>query len=95
MIDLKPKLVRIRSFAVTTASQRILDANPRRQAVLIFNNGATTVYLTSEKEQAVASGIPNPPSANYENQNFNCTGEYFIIGTAGVDVRVEEDMVSP
>ena len=82
-----------RTFAITvgTTAIRLLTANPKRKAFLIYNNGSATVYLISEQIKTVAEGIPIPAGASYNNET--CYGEYWIISeSAGQDVRVEEDV---
>lgn len=84
---------RIRQFTVTTTAQKILDIKPERKAVLIYNNGAVDVELLSHKKQVFGDGIPIPANSDYENDHFNCQGEYFIICNSGtVDIRIEEDI---
>ena len=89
---MKPNFPVIRAFSVTSTAQKILDANPRRKAVLIYNNGTATVYLLSSRNQVAANGIPIPTGANYSSDHFNTQGEYWIIGSGTDDVRIEEDL---
>lgn len=83
----------IKAFTVTTTAQLIVDRNPKRKALLIFNNDTTaTVYVTDSPNSLYTQGIPIPPKANYENLHF-CQGAYYIICASGtVNVRVEEDI---
>ena len=83
----------IKSFTVTTTAQKLLDINPNRKAVLIYNNGTSPVELLSNGKQVYGDGIPIHAGSVYTNEHFNCQGEYWIIcGTGTVDIRIEEDV---
>jgi hypothetical protein len=84
---------KIYSFTVTTTAQLLLRANANRKAVLIYNNGSSIVELLSSEKAAYGDGIPIAPGKSYENDHFNCQGEYYVICNSGtVDIRVEEDI---
>jgi hypothetical protein len=84
---------RIRAFSATTTVKSILEANPKRKAVLIYNNGAATVELLDSETSKYGQGIPIAAGTSYENDHFNCQGEYFVVAAAGtVDLRIEEDI---
>jgi len=83
----------IYNFTVTTTAQQLLRTKKNRKAVLIYNNGAAAVELLSSPKQVYGNGIPIPATSAYNNDHFNCQGEYWVICSAGtVDIRVEEDI---
>ena len=83
----------IRKVTVTTTAQKLLDANKRRKAVLIFNAGTAPVELLSSPNAAYGTGIPIEGGSSYDNDHFNCQGAYWVICESGtVDIRVEEDI---
>ena len=83
---------RIYAFTATTTPQLFLRQNPKRKAVLIFNNGAVTVELLSHGG-VYGQGIPISPNVPYDNDHFNPQGEYWIVAASGTcDLRVEEDI---
>lgn len=82
----------IRAFSVTTTAKLVLEANDKRKAVLIYNNGTGTVYLLSGRGQIATDGIPIPVGGAYDNDHFNPQGEYWIIGSGTDDIRIEEDI---
>jgi len=100
-LGLKSNFPKIYAFTATTTPKLLLRKNPKRKAVLIFNNGSVTVELVSPGG-AYGQGIPilsvdattktavgNP----YKNDHFNPQGEYFVVAASGTcDLRVEEDI---
>ena len=86
---------RIFQFTVTTAALKLLDNKKNRKAVLIYNAGAAPVELLSSAKAPYGTGIPIPAGSCYENDHFNCQGEYYVVCSSGtVDIRVEEDIQS-
>ena len=82
----------IRKFTVTSTPKRLLDANPKRKAVLIYNNGSVTVELLSAGGK-FGDGIPISPNSPYDNDHFNCQGEYWVATeSSDCEIRVEEDI---
>jgi len=82
---------RIRAFTVSTTNQKLLEVNPKRKAVLIFNNGVVTVELLDSPKGIFGQGIPIKTGTPYKNDHFNPQGEYYIICETGtVDIRIEE-----
>ena len=82
---------RIRAFTVTTTAQKLLEGNPKRKAVLIYNNGAAAVELLDNRNAIYGQGIPIAAGICYDSEHFNPQGEYWVICSAGtVDIRVEE-----
>lgn len=88
----KTNFPRIRAFSVTTTAKKVLERDARRKAVLIYNNGTATVYLIDSERQTTSNGIPIVPGTAYDNDHFNCQGEYWIIGSGTDDIRIEEDI---
>lgn len=85
----KPKIGAIK---VTTKPKMIVDVNPHRKALLIYNNGTATVELLSSKDGRYGDGIPIDPQVPYSNEDY-CQGAYWIIAESGTqDVRFEEDI---
>jgi len=81
----------IRAFTVTTTAKKVLEANPKRKAVLIYNNGSAPVELLSSPKAPYGQGIPIHSGSCYVSDHFNCQGEYWIICSSGtVEVRIEE-----
>ena len=88
----KKNFPKIYAFTATTTPQVLLRQNKKRKAVLIFNNGSVTVELVSVGG-IYGQGIPISPSVPYDNDHFNCQGEYWIVAASGTcDLRVEEDI---
>lgn len=84
---------RIFQFTVTTTSKKLLENKKNRKAVLIVNTGATAVELLSSPNAPYGTGIPILSNSSYNNDHFNCQGEYWVICSAGtIDIRVEEDI---
>ena len=82
---------RIYAFTVTTTAKKLLEANLKRKAVLIFNNGDNPVELLSSSTAPYGQGMPIAAGSAYNNEHFNPQGEYWIICSSGTeDVRVEE-----
>jgi hypothetical protein len=92
MKNMKPNYPYIHAHSATTTAAVILDSNPKRKAVIIYNNGAETVYLGFNSSVSTSNGLPILSGAAYENDHFNATGEYWIISTGTTDLRVEEDL---
>ena len=85
----KPK---IGARKVTTKPEMLVDVNPHRKALLIYNNGTATVELLSSKDGRYGDGIPILAGAQYDNKNY-CQGAYWIIAESGTqDIRFEEDV---
>lgn len=81
----------IRSHSATTTTSKILEQSKNRKAVLIYNNGASIAYLTSNRNQGTADGIPIAVNGSYANDHFNAQGDYYILTAAGTaDLRIEE-----
>lgn len=81
----------IRQFTVTTTAKLLLGNNPKRKAVLIYNNGSAPVELLSSKNGEYGQGIPIHAGSCYEQDHFNAQGEYFVICESGTeDIRIEE-----
>jgi len=82
---------RISAFTVTTTAKQVLELNPKRKAVLIYNNGSAPVELLSSSKAPYGQGIPIYAGSCYTSDHFNCQGEYWIISeSADQDVRIEE-----
>jgi len=82
---------RITVVSVTTTTTKVLEANPKRKAVLIFNNGDNPVELVDNKQGTYGQDIPIAAGSAYSSDHFNCQGEYWIICSAGTeDIRIEE-----
>ena len=82
---------RIRAFTVTTTAKKLLDANRKRKAVLIYNNGTNPVELLDSAKAIYGQGIPILAGTEYDSDHFNPQGDYWIICSAGtVDIRIEE-----
>lgn len=90
---MKLNFPQIKQLTVTTTVVRILEKNPLRKAVLIYNNGTAPVYLGHTDKVTSSTGMPIINQATYSNDHFNPTGEYWCIGTqaGGDDIRIEED----
>jgi len=81
----------IKQFSVTTTIAKVLDRNPKRKAVLIYNNGLVSVELFDSRKGTYGKGIPIKAGATYKQDHFNCQGEYYVICEVGtVDIRIEE-----
>jgi len=81
------------TFAVQVGSTepvQVVKSNPRRKALLLYNNGSATIYLLSAQNKRATDGIPIPTNSAY--QNDDCYGPYWAIAASGTqDLRVEED----
>jgi len=78
------------ALAVGTSPVKLCDKDPKRRAMLVYNNGSVTIYILSAQNLAAAQGIPVVANAAY--QNDDCYGEYWIVAASGSqDVRVELD----
>ena len=76
----------------TTKPKMIVDINPKRKALLIYNNGTVSVELLSSKDGRYGDGIPIKPDRSYSNKDY-CQGAYWIIAESGTqDIRFEEDL---
>ena len=85
----KPKIGAIK---VTTKPKMLVDMNPHRKALLIYNNGTAPVELLSSKDSRYGDGIPIKADRSYSNPDY-CQGAYWIIAESGTqDVRFEEDI---
>jgi len=85
----KPKIGAIK---VTTKPKMIVGINPKRKALLIYNNGTATVELLSSKDGRYGDGIPIPAGKSYNNKDY-CQGAYWIIAKNGTqDIRFEENI---
>jgi len=85
----------IKAFSVTTTATKVLDRNPKRKAVLIFNNGDNPVELLDSRKGTYGKGIPIAAGSAYSSDHFNCQGEYWVICSAGTeDIRIEETIQS-
>jgi len=56
--------VRIAQFATGSAPTRIAEANPRRIALVISNNGSTDIYLGFAPDVADGTGVLLPAGNN-------------------------------
>lgn len=87
----KPKIGAVK---VATKPKMLVDVNPHRKSLLIYNNGTATVELLSSKDGRYGDGIPVPVGGRYENDHY-CQGAYWIIAESGTqDIRFEEDVVA-
>ena len=90
-MNTRPKIGAIK---VTTEPKMIVDTNPKRKALLIYNNGTAPVELLSSKDGRYGDGIPILAGVPYSNQDY-CQGAYWIIAESGTqDIRFEEDVVA-
>jgi len=87
---LRGKTPLIRALSVGTSVIKLVDENPKRTGLLVYNNGSATVYILSAQNQTSSDGIPLATGASYENDN--CYGAYWIVAASGTqNVRIEED----
>jgi len=83
---------RIGAIKVGTKPKMLLGFNPKRKALLIYNNGSATVELISSKDSRYGDGIPIAPGSSYSNKDY-CQGAYWLIAESGTqDIRFEEDI---
>ena len=52
------------SVKVTTTVRNIVYFNPKRVALIIFNNGDVTAYLSQDPVNVVENGIPLQPGSS-------------------------------
>jgi hypothetical protein len=52
------------SISVDTTIKNVVPYNPRRVVLVIFNNGANTIYLSENPVRVLEEGIPLSPGAN-------------------------------
>jgi len=76
-----------RRLMVGTTVMGLVGEDPKRKALLVFNNGAAIVYILGAKGQTSTDGIPVPAGTSYDDSES--TGELFIVSEAAeTDVRV-------
>ena len=75
--------------ATGTVSQLVTE-NPKRVAVLVYNNGDQTVYILSAQNLGILDGIPVAAGNSYENDTSTAT--LWVIAAGGrQDLRVQVD----
>lgn len=77
---------------VTTKPKRLCAKDENRTNLLVVNEGAATVYITSEKKLAYTDGIPVEDGDDYRNNST--TAEMWILtsaSTATVKVQIDGD----
>ena len=88
-MNAKPKIGAIK---VTTKPKMLVDINPRRRRLFIYNNGTAVVELVSSKDSRFGDGIPIAAGGQYPIKDY-CQGAYWVIAESGTqDVRFEEDI---
>ena len=77
------------SVSVGTSATQILASNSNRKALIIYNNGDTTVYIGLDSNVTTTSGMPLPPYAYMHVKDY--TGPvYGIVSSGSADVRYVE-----
>ena len=82
---------RIYVFSALTTNSIIFQANPRRKAFIIYNNGANIVEFLDNPNGLYGSGFPVKPTGVLSDDHFNPQGELYVIATGGTtELRVWE-----
>ncbi len=77
-----------RRISVGTEVKKLVGENPKRKALLVYNNGSATVYILGSRNNAVTDGMPVPPGSSYSDNES--TGALYIVAESGTqNVRVE------
>lgn len=64
----------------------ILPANNERRGVIIYNNGASTMYVGFDTNVSLATGMPILPQSNFTLNGDKCwRGAIYGIATTGTD----------
>ena len=83
------------SDTVGITTVRIVDFAPGRSSAVIYNNGSVTIYLGTNWELTVDSGIPLPAGMAVvfarEFGDDPDIARFAISGTAGQNVRIQEE----
>ncbi|MDI6905663.1 MAG: hypothetical protein QMD13_09325 [Candidatus Bathyarchaeia archaeon] len=88
-MNTRPKIGAIK---VGTTPKMLVDINPKRKALLIYNNGTANIELISSKDARYGDGIPIAPGVSFTMIDY-CQGAYWLVAESEAqDVRFEEDV---
>lgn len=85
---------RIHQLDATATAKRLVQKNPNRVGLTVFNNELSNKpEVISKENDAYGTGIPIAAKGCYENLHY-CQGEYWVICDTGetADLRIEEDI---
>ncbi len=88
-MDLCIGIKSVKNVSVTTEATRLLDANPGRRAVRIFNNGSAAIFVGPTDQVTKATGFPIPNGTGIIDEH-SADAWYAIIAADTADVRVME-----
>jgi len=84
------KYTRTFKLDVTTKVAQLCAEDPKRKAILVYNNGSAAVYILSAQNQTASDGIPVAAGSSYTNDTT--TAELWIVAASGTqNVRVQID----
>jgi hypothetical protein len=78
-----------RAVDLSTASREIVKENPKRKEIKIKNPGATTCYLTTDKQDPTGQGYDLAQNAVYESTE-NQGAIYGLTASGTTTVKVFE-----
>jgi len=76
---------------VGTTPVKVMEANPKRRAYDITNNGSATIYLGADAGLTIASGEPLLPGEMVSDDTDD-EDVWAISDTADQDIRVTEKL---
>jgi len=66
---------------LTTNPKKVLNANPKRVNLKIYNTDSQDVYLLAKETDDKTSGYPIPSGKPYENEHHQ--GDVILVSNAG------------